>query len=95
MLKYTALVIVLSAVDLIVASDSAGAEPLTQQTVRAAARQPIVQPVGNGRSRSRSLKLSATQSSGPCGVWQCTWRTGDGGCLVWEKTKCKVINPFD
>ena len=38
---------------------------------------------------------SATKSRGACGVWICTWRTSDGGCLVWEKSKCKIINPFD
>jgi hypothetical protein len=46
-------------------------------------------------SKPRPLSFGATSSKGPCGVWICTWKTSGGGCLVWEKTKCKVINPFD
>jgi hypothetical protein len=35
------------------------------------------------------------QAKGACGVWVCTWPTSGGGCLVWEKTACKTINPFE
>ena len=44
---------------------------------------------------SHKLKLKVPRSGAPCGVLVCTWRTSGGGCLVWEKTKCKIINPFD
>jgi hypothetical protein len=46
----------------------------------------------------RSFRFGAASADGAkCGVWVCTWRTGNGGCLVWEKTACKIktIDPFN
>lgn len=53
--------------------------------------------INPGRYGRRSFR-SATgvaRSKAACGTWVCTWRTSSGGCLVWEKTVCKIINPFD
>ena len=43
------------------------------------------------------VMTGAAQAKGTCGTWVCTWPTSNGGCLVWEKTLCKVktINPFE
>ncbi len=96
MLKQTALLVTFAGISLAAAASGASAGPDGMRIVRSSESAGSVHLIRNDRQRaSRSLKLSATQSSGPCGVWRCTWRTSDGGCLVWEKTKCKVINPFD
>lgn len=95
MLKFAAHFAVLATGTLIGAPHVAAAASNARHAVSAAVNQPVVQLVRSERPRSRSLKFSTTQSGGPCGVWRCTWPTSDGGCLVWEKTKCKVINPFD
>jgi len=55
------------------------------------------QTIKNKQAPANTSRLSSTKkrSKAPCGVWICTWKTSDGGCLVKEKTKCKVIDPFD
>jgi hypothetical protein len=57
-------------------------------------------PVHTGplhRSGPRSLRVGTASAGGRCGVWVCTWPTSGGGCLVWEKTACKIktIDPFN
>ena len=92
MFNATALLAVLAATHVIAASTPANAAPFARPTLSEEAGAPLVQLTRG--TRSRALKFSTTQSGGACGVWRCTWRTSDGGCLVWEKTRCKVINPF-
>ena len=96
MYKTIAILAVLAAAIVIGVSSSAKAAPTARPNlspiVSEAAHAPVVQLTRV--TRSRALKLSTNQSAGACGVWRCTWPTGNGGCLVWEKTKCKVINPF-
>jgi hypothetical protein len=46
----------------------------------------------------RSLRFGAAVGDRPkCGVWVCTWPLSGGGCLVWEKSLCKIktIDPFN
>jgi hypothetical protein len=46
----------------------------------------------------RSLRFGAAVGDPPkCGVWVCTWPLSGGGCLVWEKSLCKIktIDPFN
>ena len=92
MFKASALLSVLAATHVIAASTPANAAPIARQILSEGASAPLVQLTR--ATRSRGLKLSTTQSGGACGVWRCTWPTSNGGCLVWEKTRCKVINPF-
>jgi len=49
------------------------------------------------RSGPRSLRAGTTSGAGKCGTWICTWPISGGGCLVWEKTLCKIktIDPFN
>lgn len=53
-------------------------------------------PGRHGGLGLRSLTPRAANGKTACGTWVCTWRTSDGGCLVWEKTACKIkiIYPF-
>lgn len=53
-----------------------------------------INPGRHGRRSFRSA-TGVARSKAACGTWVCTWRTSSGGCLVWEKTVCKIINPFD
>jgi hypothetical protein len=48
------------------------------------------------RSGPHSLRVGTASAGGRCGVWVCTWPVSGGGCLVWEKTLCKIktIDPF-
>lgn len=46
----------------------------------------------------RSLRFGAAVGDPPkCGEWVCTWPLSGGGCLVWEKSLCKIktIDPFN
>jgi len=95
MLKRTALLLTFAAISLTATANASDAGPDGARIARMPNSAASMRLVRNEPPKPRSLKFSATQSSGPCGVWRCTWRTSDGGCLVWEKTKCKVINPFD
>lgn len=56
---------------------------------------PVIQRVASKRPGVRRLTTTASPSGEKCGVWRCTWPTSNGGCLVWEKTKCKTIDPFN
>jgi hypothetical protein len=49
------------------------------------------------RSGPRSLRVGTASASGRCGIWVCTWPVSGGGCLVWQKTLCKIktIDPFN
>lgn len=94
MLKRTALFIISASFGFIAASHFAHAGGLASGLVTAGDHQSSIHLVRKDRARSR-LKLNFTQSGGACGVWKCTWPLSNGGCLVWEKTRCKVINPFE
>jgi hypothetical protein len=48
-------------------------------------------------SGPHSLRIGTRSGAGKCGTWVCTWPISGGGCLVWEKTLCKIktIDPFN
>ena len=94
MLKRTA-VITFIAFDLSVIATSAQAAPAPPQRPMATAEQSDLQLIAAQRQRVRRLTTMANPGGEPCGVWRCTWPTSNGGCLIWEKTKCKTINPFE
>jgi hypothetical protein len=51
-------------------------------------------PIPGRHVRHGVGRLTVAGANAPCGKWICTWPTSGGGCLVWEKTLCRVINPF-
>ena len=100
MLNRIALLVAVATIGLAAASNSANAAQSSPQRPNFANSQPATNfgrtNYGrHDRPSPRRLSFGAASSKGPCGVWICTWPTSGGGCLVWEKTKCKVINPFD
>lgn len=81
--------------DLSIIATSAHAAPASPQRSIAGLENSDLQLIAAQRQRVRRLTTTASPGGEPCGVWRCTWPTSGGGCLVWEKTKCKIINPFE
>lgn len=79
----------LTAVTLAAVSYPAAAAP--DAHVHLAAAKVKSHPVAARHAKPRTFTSSVRAGSG---VWRCTWPTSGGGCLVWEKTACKIINPF-
>lgn len=97
MLKGTPAVIAFVALNLAIGLSGASAASLATKAVSVESGQTLIHPVRNDRQPVRRI-VSSSQSAGEkCGVWRCTWPTSGGGCLVWEKTLCKIktIDPFD
>ncbi len=95
MLNRIALSVAVATIGLAAASNSANAAQSSPQRPNFTTSNPTTNYGRYNRPSPRPLSFGATRSNGPCGVWICTWPTSGGGCLVWEKTKCKTINPFD
>jgi hypothetical protein len=95
MLNRIALLIAVATIGLAAASNSANAARSSPKKPYFATSHTATNYSRYDRPSPRRLSFGAASSKGPCGVWICTWKTSGGGCLVWEKTVCKVINPFD
>lgn len=97
MLKHTPVLIVIAAFNLMIGANVADAAPIATQTKFTESGQTVIRHIRNARQPVRRI-ISSSQSAGEkCGVWRCTWPTSGGGCLVWEKTLCKIktIDPFE
>lgn len=99
MFMRSALASSIAAIALTATAFSAQAAPASLNPATAAVdgRQTLIQPIRSTAKPVRRI-VSAGQSAGDkCGVWRCTWPTSGGGCLVWEKTLCKIktIDPFN
>jgi hypothetical protein len=89
-----ALLVAVATIGFAAASNSADAAQSSHNRPHFTKSHPAIS-YGRHRPAPRSLGFRVHSSKGPCGVWVCTFPTSGGGCLVWEKTLCKVINPFD
>ncbi len=91
------LLIAVAAVGLVAASNGADAAQSSRQKPQLTKSQTSTVHVRSHRSGSRSFSARASSAGGRCGTWVCTWPTSGGGCLVWEKTLCKIktIDPFN
>ncbi len=97
MLNQTSRLIAIAALNLTIGTNGAGAAPVVHQKASAELNQTMTHLIGRDRRPVRRI-VSASRSAGEkCGVWRCTWPTSGGGCLVWEKTLCKIktIDPFE
>lgn len=95
MLKYSVIANSVIAFGIIVTAYGVQAGPASPMRTAAEAETPTVQLVASQRKSARRLTTAAGGGGQKCGVWRCTWPTSDGGCLVWEKTVCKTIDPFN
>lgn len=70
---------------------------LGPETAAADGRHTLIAPVRSSAQPVRRIVSSRSSAGEKCGVWRCTWPTSGGGCLVWEKTACKIktIDPFE
>lgn len=96
MLRDTSALIMIAAFHLTTSTGGALAAP-PLGSASAEQQQTLIEPVRNDRKPIRRI-VAASQSAGEkCGVWRCTWPLSGGGCLVWEKTLCKIktIDPFN
>lgn len=97
MLNRIALLVAVATIGLAAASNSSNAAQSSRNGPYFTTSQPTTNHGRANRSGPRSFSAGATSAGGRCGVWVCTWPTSGGGCLVWEKTVCKIktIDPFN
>lgn len=98
MLKVKPAIAAIAALHVTIGAGGADAVPFAAKTAPADdGRQTLIHPVRNDRQPVRRIVSSSRSAGEKCGVWRCTWPLSGGGCLVWEKTLCKIktIDPFN
>jgi hypothetical protein len=91
------LLVAVATVGFVAVSNGADAAQSSRQKPQLTKSQTSTVHARSHRSGSRSFSARASSAGGRCGTWVCTWPTSGGGCLVWEKTLCKIktIDPFN
>jgi hypothetical protein len=91
------LLLAVASVGLLAGSNSADAASSSRQKPQLTTSKAATIHVRPHRSGPPSFSARASSAGGRCGTWICTWPTSGGGCLVWEKTLCKIktIDPFN
>jgi hypothetical protein len=91
------LLVAVATVGFVSVSNGADAAQSSRQKPQLTKSQTSTVHARSHRSGSRSFSARASSAGGRCGTWVCTWPTSGGGCLVWEKTLCKIktIDPFN
>jgi hypothetical protein len=91
------LLVAVTTIGFAAASQGAHAAQSSRQKTQLTTSQTATIHARSHRPGPRQFSSRARSAGGTCGVWVCILRNSNGGCLVSEKTLCKIkiIDPFN